>query len=253
MVGQASPLLTARRAQALGALLVALGVWNAAAGALPDVSNAVDVALTALVLFPVTFAAVWLALPLAQTRGIGLVALATGASAVVLHLAGLGAGFEVAKLTALTLAGFWFLTLFEAVSWVAFVAIVIPWVDIASVYRGPTRVVIEEQPGLFDRISIGFRLPGEDDGARLGPPDVLFFALFLATASRFGLRVGWTWIGMTAGLSSTLVATYAFDLAGLPALPAIALGFVLPNADLLWRAVRGRAAAGDAPSEEGPG
>lgn len=248
MVGQAPPVLTARQTWALTALLVALGAWNAAAGALPDLSTTTDVALTALVLIPVTFAAVWLALPLARTRGIGLVVLATGALAVVLGLAGWGAGFEVAKLAALTLAGFWFLTLFEAVSWVALVAVVIPWVDIASVYRGPTKVVLEEQPGLFDRISIGFRLPGEEDGARLGPPDILFFALFLATAARFELRVGWTWIGMTVGLSSTLVATYAFDLAGLPALPGIAFGFVLPNVDLLWRAVSGRPARGGAPS-----
>jgi len=36
--------------------------------------------------------------------------------------------------------------------------------------------------------------------------------------------------------------TYAFDVAGLPALPGIALGFVLPNLDLLWRALRERSA-----------
>jgi hypothetical protein len=32
------------------------------------------------------------------------------------------------------------------------------------------------------------------------------------------------------------------DVAGLPALPAISLGFLLPNADLLWRALRERSA-----------
>ena len=35
------------------------------------------------------------------------------------------------------------------------VALVIPWVDAVSVWRGPTKVVVEEKPGLFDRISIG--------------------------------------------------------------------------------------------------
>ncbi len=69
---------------------------------------------------------------------------------------------------------------------------------------------------------------------------MLFFALFLASTRRFGLRVGWTWIAMTSALTLTLVATYVFDLGGLPALPAIAVGFLLPNLDLLWRAARFR-------------
>ena len=85
--------------------------------------------------------------------------------------------------------------------------------------------------------------------ARLGPPDVLFFALFLATAARFELRVAATWLGMTAGLGLTIVATYVFELNGLPGLPAIALGFLLPNADLLWRSLRARDAA---PPRPGP-
>ena len=99
------------------------------------------------------------------------------------------------------------------------VAAVIPWVDIASVYRGPTKVIVEQQPGTFERIAIAFPVP-ESGGARLGPPDVIFFALFLAASTRFGLRPAATWIGMTAALSLTLVATYVLDLNGLPALPA---------------------------------
>jgi hypothetical protein len=47
---------------------------------------------------------------------------------------------------------------------------------------------------------------------------------------------------MTAGLALTLYATDVLDVAGLPALPAISLGFLLPNADLLWRALRERSA-----------
>jgi hypothetical protein len=34
----------------------------------------------------------------------------------------------------------------------------------------------------------------------------------------------------------------AWDVDGLPALPLLSLGFILPNADLLWRAVRRRKA-----------
>ena len=92
--------------------------------------------------------------------------------------------------------------------------------------------------GLMHRVA--FRLPGEDGAALIGPPDVLFFALFLATADRFGLRVRWTWAAMVGLLALTLVLTDVFEIAGLPALPAVAIGFLLPNADLLWRAVRER-------------
>ena len=69
--------------------------------------------------------------------------------------------------------------------------------------------------------------------ANLGVPDLLFFALFLAAAARFGLRVYWTWVTLVAALGLTIAATVWWDLSGLPALPGIALGFLLPNADLL--------------------
>ena len=143
---------------------------------------------------------------------------------------GAGALFNVAKLCALTLAGFWFLSLFEALSWIVLVACVIPWVDVLSVYRGPTKVVVEQKPGLFEQISIGFRLPGEASGARLGPPDVLFFALFLASTSaiRASRRLDVDRDDRRRS-ALTLVATYVFDLGGLPALPAIAVGFLVPE------------------------
>jgi hypothetical protein len=218
--------------------MVALAAWDAVAGHLPAVSDPWDVALLAVIVLPATHLVVWLLLPLAPWRWLFVLVLAPAALAVLLDLAGLEAAFNVAKLAAFAFFGFWFLQLFESLSWVVLVAAVIPWVDIASVYRGPTRVVVEEQPGIFDRIAIAFAVPGEDAAARLGPPDIVFFALFLATADRFGLRVLATWLAMTGAISATLVATYAFDLDGLPALPAISLGFVVPNADLLWRALR---------------
>ena len=82
--------------------------------------------------------------------------------AVLFDLAGMGALFNVAKLLALTAIGFLFMQLFEALSWVVLIAIVIPWIDAVSVWRGPTDYVVSEQPSLFERVSIGFRLPGEE-------------------------------------------------------------------------------------------
>ncbi len=115
------------------------------------------------------------------------------------------------------------------------VAVLVPWVDVWSVAVGPTRYVVDEQPGFFEEISVGFAVPGELSTVNLGPPDVIFFSLFLAAALLYALRPGWTWIAMTGLLSLTLAIIWEWDVAGLPALPAVCLGFLVPNADRLWR------------------
>ena len=79
-----------------------------------------------------------------------------------------------------------------------------------------------------------------DAAAKLGIPDLLFFALFLAAADRFGLRRRLTWLLLAASFGTTLALTYVFYLDGLPALPLLAFGFLLANADLLWTAFRNR-------------
>ena len=45
----------------------------------------------------------------------------------------------------------------------------------------------------------------------VGPPDILFFSLFLAAADRFHLRVAATWVGMTACLGATLALVWYWD------------------------------------------
>lgn len=79
----------------------------------------------------------------------------------------------------------------------------------------------------------------EGSFARLGPPDILFFGLFLAAAARFRLRVGWTWLAMAASFGTTLALAVWLELSGLPALPLLSLGFLIPNADLIWSEIRG--------------
>ncbi len=246
MGGAAALLTPARagglRAAALGGLLALVGVYTAFGDALPGLSTTWDVVFIAALVMPAVFGVVWLALPWRDARGLFAVAVALAVLALLLREAGADTLFDLAKLLALTAFGFWFLSVFEELWWVVLVAAVIPLVDIVSVWRGPTDYVVSEQPGFFEEIAFGFRVPGEEGFAHLGPPDVIFFALFLACADRFGLRTGWTWVAMTAGLGLTLVLTVVWDdVAGLPALPAIALGFLLPNVDLLWARVRSRA------------
>jgi hypothetical protein len=238
-VGGAAALLSTTRGRiaALAALLVAVGLYTAFGGALPGMRTSLDVAVIGFVVIPVVFAFAWLVLPWRDVRGLLFVAIGLAGVALLLRAAGLETLFDLAKLAALTAVGFWFLSVFEELWWTVLVALIIPWVDALSVWRGPTEYVVSEKPGLFEELAFGFRVPGEDAFAHLGPPDVLFFALFLAAAARFGLRTWWTWAGMTVGLGLTLVLTVWGDVSGLPALPAISLGFLAPNADLIWRSL----------------
>jgi hypothetical protein len=240
VVGAAAALLRSTRGAALGAVLALLVAWNAGAGILPGLGRWPDVLLISLVVLPVTLTVPLLALPLSPLRvAVPLAGLFVVLS-VLFTIAGLGALFNVSKLLALTMIGYVFMQVFEALSWIALIALIIPWVDALSVWRGPTDYVVSQQPSLFDRISIAFRLPGEEGSANIGPPDILFFALFLSATQRFGLRLGWTWASMVGLLTLTLILTTEWGVAGLPALPAIAIGFLLPNVDLIWRAWRER-------------
>jgi hypothetical protein len=77
--------------------------------------------------------------------------------------------------------------------------------------------------------------------SQLGVTDVFFFALFLAAAARFRLRPALAWLGMVVGLGATMaIAVYAdiFGIGGLPALPMLSLGLLLPNLDLVWKQLR---------------
>jgi hypothetical protein len=234
--------LSARRAIPLAVLLVALVAYGAGAGHVPELpSDHVDVVFYSVLVLPAFAAAIWLALPAARTGTRTLVVLAggCGAFAIALSLLGVDSAANVAKLACYALAGFAFLSLFEELWWITLVAVLVPWVDIWSVAAGPTEYVVEERPGLFERIAIAFPSPGETAVVNIGPPDVVFFALFLAAADRFHLRVTATWIGMTACLAVTLALVWWWDdVAGLPALPAVCLGFLAPNADLLWQDLR---------------
>jgi hypothetical protein len=100
---------------------------------------------------------------------------------------------------------------------------------------------------------VALRIDSVDSAAKLGLPDLLFFGLFLAAADRFRLRRRATWLTMALSLGVTLAGTYFFEVDGLPALPLLAFGFLLPNLDLLWRAFRVREGGGRvATASDGP-
>src|SRR6187402_232160 len=119
-----SPLpLSRSRSAALFLLLVVLAVYGAVARHLPSLPSGVDVVFHAVVVFPAFAAAIWLGLPLARLRMLPLALMAAGAGAiaVVLELLDVDSVGNVAKLACFALAGFWFLSLFEELWWIALV------------------------------------------------------------------------------------------------------------------------------------
>jgi hypothetical protein len=227
------------RAAALLALLAALALYYAFHDRLWEASTWWDIAFISLVLIPACFALVWLVLPLRNARGLLAVAVGLGLLAWAFHVAGWETPENFCKLFGVTAVGFAFLRWFEDLNWVALVACIIPFVDAFSVFspRGPTNEIVNHHEHVFTTFSFAFPIPGERATANLGLPDLLFFALFLTAAARFGLRAGLTWTAMTLSFGATLALASVWR-GGLPALPLLALAFLAVNADLIWEHVR---------------
>lgn len=222
-------------------MLAALVAWYELFDRAGDVPEWADVVLVGAVLLPATFTLVYLALPLREARGLLPVGIAFAVLAAVLHSADFEVSGNFAKLAAVTAVAFWFLTYFEELSWVVGIALLVPLVDAVSVWRGPTRHIVTEQPEVFSALS--YAVPVPDDIFAIGLPDLLFFTLFLAACARWHLRVRTTWLLMLASLAGTIalaVWTDPFGIGGLPALPGLSIAFLAANGDLLWRRLRAR-------------
>ena len=241
MVEPDTPVLAAPqrvRLAALVALAVAVVTWDAVAPHVDQLSLWPTVAIIAAGVMPATLGLILLALPLwSRRRWIIVAGVAFGIAAVASWELNSHLASNFAKLGAYTSAGWAFLWLFEELSWVLIVALIIPFVDAISVAAGPTKAIVNHHFEVYSAVAVAFLAPG-GLAADLGPPDILFFALFLAATVRWRLRPWWTWIAMTAMYSLTLVIANVADVNGLPALPFLSFGFLLANADLLWRRFR---------------
>jgi hypothetical protein len=237
--GKARPHL---RIAAFVVVVAAVVTWDAVAPHLEPIALWPTVAIIAAGVLPATLGLIYLALPLWSHRR--LVAggfLVFGIAAIVTWEANAHLASNFAKLGAYTCAGWAFLWLFEELSWVVIIALIIPFVDAISVAAGPTHSIVHHHFEVYSAVAVAFVGPGGAT-AGLGPPDILFFALFLAASVRWGLRPGWTWVAMTGMYSLTLVIAQATGVNGLPALPFVSAGFLLANCDLLWRQLRRRKA-----------
>lgn len=238
-MGRAASLLSRRRWAAFTVLFACVVGWFLAAPHIPHPGLWPDIVIVSIAVMPVTLLLVLVVLPLYALPTRALLGTTLLFALLALAFAELGLGLEgnFAKLFAAVFAGWAFLGLFELLSWVVLVALVVPVVDAISVWRGPTHAITAHHIGIYTAVAVAFVVPG-GGAAYLGPPDILFFALFLGAAARWGLRVNWTWGAMTAMYGLTVVVANAAGVSGLPALPFLSVGFLAANADILWRQYR---------------
>jgi hypothetical protein len=236
-VGIAAALLARPRVTAFVAVGIAVYAWFLVAPHLGRIGLWPAILLVSIAIIPGTLALVLIALPLWDRRWLVVAVVVLALVALVCTITDFGLAANFAKLWAAVFAGWAFLALFERLSWVVLVAFVIPIVDIISVWKGPTHTITQHHFGVYTAVAIAFLVPG-GGAAYLGPPDILFYGLFLAAAARWHLRVGWTWFATTFMYGLTVIIATLADVGGLPALPFLSFGFLVANADLLWRAMR---------------
>ena len=104
--------------------------------------------------------------------------------------------------------------------------------DLFSVFAGPTKTLVEEDSPILDLLLLVFPTFGSPLGFGLGVSDFIFLALFSAASRFLNLRYITTLLGLCF---ATLLAVTAGLLLErpLPALPFIAIAFVLANLDLI--------------------
>ena len=146
---------------------------------------------------------------------------------------------NVAKVVAAAALGIWIAEELEKLSWIVIVAVVSAAVDIVSVAAGPTKAILDQGPVVVGYFTIAVTWAGytySEAYTGLGISDVIFLALYLGAARRFGLRVGWSAVAMVVSFLATIAA--AMWWTALPALPLLSVAFLAVNGDLLWRKLR---------------
>lgn len=109
--------------------------------------------------------------------------------------------------------------------------------DAVSVSTGPTRYVLDEQPRLVEYVALYLPEWGGPDGSYLGTSDLLFLAIYLYCAWRFGLRRMPTLCALLASFVASLAIAVWTDVA-VPALPLLSVALLAPNLDLVWGQLR---------------
>jgi hypothetical protein len=224
-------------ALAAGVLII---LWGFFSSTLPAPPVRANIMLSSALLLSLVAALVWGLLPLhALGRRLPLLTAAALPLAVLFVWLGWVPLANVAKVVAAAALGIWIAEELERLSWIVVVAVISAVVDIVSVAAGPTKAILGQGPVVVGYLTIGITWAGYTYGEAftgLGISDVIFLALYLGSARRFGLRVGWSAVAMVASFLVTIAA--AMWWTALPALPLLSVAFLAVNGDLLWRRLR---------------
>ncbi len=247
MVRRPAPVLTPPRRRpgrglvAIGVPLVALAYFLAAP-AFPSLPAGDTTALVAGGIGLLMVAATTLALLPARGTVIGplLILLGTGLLDGALNAAGVGAGANVAEAMLAAAVGLLFAHWLSTPAVAILVPVFVGAIDVWSVASGPTSRLLESGTESADALS--FDLPawgGVGSAGHLGVSDAIFLSMFAAWAMHYDFRRGATLAGLVLGLIASLGLSLTLDRA-IPALPLIAVGYLLPNVDRIGRLLLSR-------------
>ena len=235
------PDLSVKRLAPAAAATALLLVWGFGSSSLPALPVRLDIMLSAAVVLTLAAVLVWGMLPLrALGRRLPLITVVALPLAVLFVRLGWVPPANVAKIVAAGALGIWIAEELERLSWIVLVAVVSAVVDIASVAVGPTKAILDKGPVVIGYFTIGVTWAGytyAEAFTGLGVSDMIFFAVYLGAARRFGLRTGWSAVAMVGSFLATIAV--AMWWTALPALPLLSAAFLAVNADLLYRRVRG--------------
>ena len=221
----------------VGALIV---VWGFLSSRLPAPPVRADIMVSSALVLSLVAVLVWGLLPL-HTLGRRLPLLTAAALPLAILFVWLGwvPLANVAKVAAAAALGIWIAEELEKLSWIVIAAVVSAAVDVVSVAAGPTKAILDKGPVVVGYFTVAVTWAGytySEAYTGLGISDVIFLALYLGSARRFGLRVGWSAVAMVVSFLATIAA--AMWWTALPALPLLSVAFLAVNGDLLWRKLR---------------
>jgi hypothetical protein len=146
---------------------------------------------------------------------------------------------DLARILAAACVGISLARYITSVGTVLIVVVAAIGADIFSVFAGPTEALVRTESPLLDLLLLVFPTFGTPLGFGLGLSDFIFLALFAAAARTLDLRYAATLLSVCA--AAFLAVTVGLLLARpLPALPFIAIAFVVGNADLIVASLAGR-------------
>jgi len=140
---------------------------------------------------------------------------------------------SLAKVILATSAGLWIAMMLSSISQVLLISMLIIVVDIWSVFLGPTRKMVESGGPWIEYLTINLPVFGADAASRLGASDIIFYSLFVGSALIWRLRRTTTALALTVSFVATMIVGVTLNI-GVPALPLLAVFFLLANGDLLY-------------------